>query len=171
MINGKWLMMNKALFLDRDGVINIDKNYVYKIEDVDFIDGIFEFCEYFQKKGFLLFIITNQAGIARGYYSVEEFKKLSGWMISVFRERGVTISKVYFCPHHPDITGPCDCRKPNPGMILSAAREFDLDLLQSVLVGNHESDLQAGENAGIIRNYIFSDSSDFLKIIGDYDSM
>lgn len=164
-------MKNKGLFLDRDGVINIDKNYVYKIEDVDFINGIFEFCEYFQQKGFLLFIITNQAGIARGYYGIEEFQRLSDWMISVFRERGITISKVYFCPHHPDITGPCDCRKPNPGMILRAAQEFDLDLPESVLVGNHRSDLQAGENAGIGRNYIFSEPSDFLKIIKDYESM
>ncbi len=155
---------NKALFLDRDGVVNIDKNYVYKIEDIDFLDGIFEFCEHFQQRGFLIFIITNQAGIARGYYSVEDFRLLSEWMVSEFRERGITISKIYCCPHHPDITGPCECRKPNPGMILKAAREYNLDLSESVLIGNNESDIKAGENAGISRNYYFNVPSDFKKI-------
>lgn len=158
-------MKNKALFLDRDGVVNIDKNYVFKIEDFDFIDGIFEFSKYFHQKGFLIFIITNQAGIARGYYNVEDFLRLSDWMISVFRKKMIPVSKIYFCPHHPEITGPCNCRKPNPGMILRAAEEYDLDLSESILIGNHQSDLRAGENAGIIRNYLFNDSSDFNKII------
>jgi len=156
---------HKALFLDRDGVVNVDKNYVYRIEDVDFLDGIFEFCEYFQQKGFLIFIVTNQAGIARGYYNIEDFQMLSDWMISVFKQKMITITKIYFCPHHPDITGPCECRKPNPGMILRAAEEYRLDLSGSVLVGNHESDIKAGENAGIIRNYVFNEPSDFKKII------
>jgi D-glycero-D-manno-heptose 1,7-bisphosphate phosphatase len=162
---GKINKKNKALFLDRDGVVNIDKNYVYRVEDIDFIDGIFEFCDYFQKKGYLIFIITNQAGIARGYYSVEDFRLLSDWMVSVFKERAITISKIYFCPHHPEITGPCNCRKPNPGMILKAAEEYDLDLSESILIGNHQSDILAGGNAGIIRNYLFNDPSDFKKVI------
>lgn len=157
-------MKNKALFLDRDGVVNIDKNYVFKIEDFDFIDGIFEFSRYFHQKGFLIFIITNQAGIARGYYNIEDFLRLSDWMISVFGKEMIPVSKIYFCPHHPEITGPCDCRKPNPGMILKAAEEYDLDLSESILIGNHRSDLLAGENAGILRNYLFNDSSDFNKI-------
>jgi D-glycero-D-manno-heptose 1,7-bisphosphate phosphatase len=159
------LKKNKALFLDRDGVINAEKNYVSKKEDFEFIEGIFEFCSFFQKKGYLIFVITNQAGIARGYYTESDFKILSDWMVSEFIQRDIHISKVYYCPHHPDITGLCDCRKPNPGMILQAAKEFDLNLSESILIGDHESDLKAGEIAGITRNYIFHESSDFKKIV------
>ena len=110
-------------------------------------------------------MITNQAGIARGFYTENEFKVLSDWMVSQFEQRNILISKVYYCPHHPDITGPCDCRKPEPGMILKAAGEFYLDLSESFLVGDHESDLKAGENAGIPKNYLFSGEADFDKII------
>jgi D-glycero-alpha-D-manno-heptose 1-phosphate guanylyltransferase len=156
---------NKALFLDRDGVINKEKNYVSRIEDFEFINGIFGFCEHFQRKGYLIFVITNQAGIAKGFYSTEDFTVLTDWMVSQFEKRNILLSKVYYCPHHPDITGPCDCRKPNPGMILQAAGEFDLNLSESILVGDYESDLKAGANAGILKNYLFHDSSDFEKII------
>lgn len=141
--------MNKALFLDRDGVINVEKNYVYRIEDFEFIDGIFELCHKYINDGFLIFVITNQAGIAKGFYSVDDFLKLTDWMIAQFRGKGVALKKVYYCPHHPDNNVPCECRKPNPGMILQAANEFDLDLSQCVLIGDKESDLQAGRNAGI----------------------
>src|ERR1035437_3089455 len=140
---------NKALFLDRDGVINKEKNYVCKIDDFEFIDGIFSFCEHFQRKGYLIFVITNQAGIARGLYRTDDYLILTEWMISQFELKNIHLSKVYFCPHHPDITGHCDCRKPNPGMILQAAEEFDLNLKESILVGDYENDLKAGENAGI----------------------
>jgi D-glycero-D-manno-heptose 1,7-bisphosphate phosphatase len=157
--------MNKALFLDRDGVVNIDKNYVHKTEEVEFISGIFEFCRFFQEKDYLIFIITNQAGIARGFYTIDDFHQLSDWMAEEFQKRGVRISKTYFCPHHPEITGPCDCRKPQPGMLLQASREFDLDLTDSILIGNNESDIKAGENAGLRKNYLFTTSTDFQKII------
>jgi len=163
-------MGNKALFLDRDGVINKEKNYVFKIEDFEFIDGIFEFCEYFQHKGYLIFVITNQAGIARGFYTIEDFSALTEWMVAQFALKNIQLSKVYFCPHHPDITGPCDCRKPNPGMILEAAKEFDLNLMESILVGDYEHDLKAGENAGIVKNYLFRDKADFGKIIAIEES-
>ena len=141
--------MNKALFLDRDGVINVEKNYVYRIEDFEFIDGIFELCHKYIDEGFLILVITNQAGIAKGFYSVDDFLKLTDWMIAQFQKQGITIKKVYYCPHHPDVNVSCECRKPNPGMILQAANEFDLDLSQCVLIGDKESDLQAGRNAGI----------------------
>ena len=157
---------NKALFLDRDGVINKEKNYVFKIEDFEFIDGIFDFCEYFLRKDYLIFVITNQAGIARGFYTPDDYSTLTDWMVAQFSKRNIYISKVYHCPHHPDITGPCDCRKPNPGMILQAAEEFNLDLKDSVLVGDYEHDLKAGENAGILKNYLFRDQEDFDRIIG-----
>ena len=147
-------MMNKALFLDRDGVINKEKNYLYKIEDFEFIDGVFETCKYFQDNGYLIIVITNQAGIARGKYTEDDYQTLTNWMIKEFEKNNIKISKVYYCPHHPDFSGDCECRKPNPGMILQAKKDFDIDLSQSILVGDKNSDIEAGINAGIKMNYL-----------------
>ena len=146
--------MNKALFLDRDGVINKEKNYLYKIEDFEFIDGVFETCKYFQDNGYLIIVITNQAGIARGKYTEDDYQTLTNWMIKEFEKNNIKISKVYYCPHHPDFSGDCECRKPNPGMILQAKKFFDIDLSQSILVGDKNSDIEAGINAGIKINYL-----------------
>ena len=144
--------MNKAVFLDRDGVVNVEKNYVYKIEDFEFIPSIFDLCRKYQQENYLLFIITNQAGIARGYYTEADYLILTDWMIEQFRKKGIIITKAYFCPHHPEFTGECECRKPNPGMILKAAKEFDIDLSKSVLIGDKESDMEAGRRAGVSVN-------------------
>ena len=141
--------MNKALFLDRDGVINVEKNYVSRSEDFEFIKGIFELCKKYSDEGYYILIITNQAGIAKGYYTEDDFLKLTGWMTEQFLGRGIIIAKVFYCPHHPDITGPCRCRKPEPGMIIDAVKEFDLDISECVLIGDKESDLEAGRRAGI----------------------
>ena len=149
--------MNKALFLDRDGVINVDTNYVHRIEDFVFTDQIFELCREYLKKGFIIIVITNQAGIARKYYSEEDFNILTDWMILEFEKRDIKIEHVYFCPHHPLITGDCNCRKPNPGMILEAAAEYDIDLSSSVLIGDKETDLEAGRRAGVARNMLITD--------------
>lgn len=154
--------MTPALFLDRDGVINVEKNYVYKIEDFEFIHSVFCICEHFQQKGFKIFIITNQAGIARGYYAEKDFIRLTKWMEGEFLKKGIVITKTYFCPHHPEITGECYWRKPNPGMILQAQKEFNLDLKNSVLIGDKQSDLDAGKNAGIEKNYFVDE---FLSIM------
>jgi D-glycero-D-manno-heptose 1,7-bisphosphate phosphatase len=144
--------MNKALFLDRDGVINVDKVHVYLKEDFEFSEGIFNLVRKYADTGYLIIVITNQSGIAKGVYSEKEYFDLTEWMIGQFRKEAITISKVYHCPHHPDITGPCNCRKPEPGMILNAIRDFDLDISQCVLIGDNESDLKAGRNAGIPEN-------------------
>ncbi len=146
--------MNKALFLDRDGIINIDHGYVHKIEDFEFVDGIFDLCRLAVAKGYQIFVITNQAGIARGFYDKTTFEKLSQWMVNAFAEQGITIAKVYYCPHHPskgvnEFVKSCDCRKPAPGMILKAEEEFSVDLPNSVFVGDKVSDMQAAINAGI----------------------
>lgn len=146
--------MNKALFLDRDGVINKEKNYLYKIEDFEFIDGVFETCKYFQDREYLIVIITNQAGIARGKYTEVEYQILTNWMINEFEKKGIKISKVYHCPHHPEFSAECECRKPKPGMILLAQKEFNIDLRQSILVGDKNSDIEAGINAGVGMNYL-----------------
>ncbi len=143
---------NKALFLDRDGTLNVEKNYVYKIEDFEFIDGIIELIKTYQEKGFLIFIITNQAGIARGYYTEQDYQILTNWMINELKTYGIKIAKVYHCPHHPKVTGECDCRKPSPGMILKAINEFNINPSKSVLIGDKKSDILAGENAGIGEN-------------------
>lgn len=148
--------MNKALFLDRDGVVNKEKNYLYKIEDFEFIDGVFETCKYFQDRGYLIIIITNQAGIARGKYTEEDFEILTKWMKKEFNNENIKISKVYHCPHHPDFNGECECRKPKSKMILDAQKEFDIDLENSILVGDKNSDIEAGINAGVKLNYMIT---------------
>lgn len=155
---------HKALFLDRDGTVNIEKNYVYKIEDFEFQPGIFDLIQSYQKEGYLIFIITNQSGIAREIYSENDYLQLTNWMLGQFAEEGIMIEKVYHCPHHPDITGPCLCRKPNPGMILEAIETFGIDPKQSVLIGDSERDLQAGQRAGIGKNiYIQHLLKDIIK--------
>ena len=141
--------MNKALFIDRDGVINVDKVHVFSREDFEFTVHIFDICRKYEDYGYLIIVITNQAGIAKGLYSEEDYQNLTTWMIEQFKIRGITISKVYHCPHFPEITGQCDCRKPQPGMLLQAIDEFDLDISECILIGDKESDLEAGRRAGI----------------------
>jgi D-glycero-D-manno-heptose 1,7-bisphosphate phosphatase len=141
--------MNKALFLDRDGVINVDKDYVYLIEHFEFTEGIFDLCRKYASEGYKIIVITNQAGIARGYYTEEDFRHITEWMLELFNQEGVRIDKVYHCPHHPEVEGPCECRKPNPGMLLQAINEFDLDITRCILIGDKETDLEAGRRAGI----------------------
>jgi len=141
--------MNKALFIDRDGVINVDKVHVSRKEDFEFKSGIFDLCRSYLDKGYHIIVITNQAGIAKGLYSETDFLRLTSWMVKQFDKQGIKISKVYHCPHHPDFTGLCECRKPNPGMILQAKKDFDLDIEQCILIGDKESDLEAGRRAGI----------------------
>jgi D-glycero-D-manno-heptose 1,7-bisphosphate phosphatase len=141
--------MNKALFLDRDGVINVDNGHTHLKEEFEFSEGIFELCRKYSDAGYLIIVVTNQAGIAKGYYTEADFLILTDWMVEQFHMKGLNISKVYYCPHHPDITGYCQCRKPNPGMILQAVKEFNLDILECILIGDKVSDLEAGRNAGI----------------------
>lgn len=138
-------MKRKALFLDRDGVINTDKKYVCKVEDFEFCDGIFELCRYFLQKDYLLFVITNQSGIARGYYTEEDFFKLCEYMLAEFKTRNINFSKIYHCPHLEN----CECRKPKPGMFLKAKDEFQIDMENSIFIGDNLSDMQAGLNAKI----------------------
>ena len=142
----------KALFLDRDGTINVEKNYVYKIEDFEFQPGIFDLIRAYQTNGFLIFVLTNQSGISRGFYSEEDFEILNRWMIEQFNSERIKITKVYYCPHHPEITGSCKCRKPKAGMIEEAIKQFNISAVNSVLIGDKKRDILAGENAGIGKN-------------------
>jgi len=146
-----------ALFLDRDGVINVEKKYVWRIADFEFVPGIFELCRAARALGLLPIVVTNQAGIGRGYYTEEDFLKLTAWMLDTFRTQGIHIGRVYHCPYHPTegighYRRESPDRKPNPGMILKAQEDFGLDLSRSVLVGDKDSDIAAGRAAGVAYN-------------------
>ncbi len=162
-------MVNKALFLDRDGVINVDSAYVYQPQKFIFVEGIFDLCRYFVKQGYRLFIITNQAGIGRGFYSEADFKQLMAWVSEEFAKQKLVIEKSYYCPHHPTAgigyyKINCDCRKPEAGMLLVAAQEFNLDLSESLLIGDKISDIEAGKKAGLKKNYLIKS-----RYQADYD--
>jgi D-glycero-D-manno-heptose 1,7-bisphosphate phosphatase len=150
----------KAVFLDRDGVINYDDGHTYRIEDFHLMDGVIDALRYFQESGYLLVVITNQAGIAKGLYTEEDFFKLNQYMLDLFMELGININGVYFCPHHPNgvvekYIQECACRKPQPGMILKAIEELNIDPKHSILIGDKESDIEAGVNSGIPRERMF----------------
>ncbi len=162
----------RALFLDRDGVVNVDKGYVHRVEGFEFIEGIFDLCRIAQSLGYKLILVTNQAGIARGHYREEDFHSLNQWMLDCFRQQGVDIARVYYCPYHP-VHGigmyrrESNCRKPNPGMILKARADFDLDLVASILVGDKETDIEAGERAGVGYNILIDPSKNFCGTRAD----
>ncbi|EIJ67346.1 D-glycero-beta-D-manno-heptose 1,7-bisphosphate 7-phosphatase [Pasteurella bettyae] len=145
--------MKKAIFLDRDGTINIDHGYVYQIDDFEFIEGSIEALKELKQMGYLLVLVTNQSGIARGYYSEEQFLTLTEWMDWSLADREVDFDGIYYCPHHPEGKGEyrqvCDCRKPQPGMLLQAIKDLKIDPSQSFMVGDKIEDLQAGNSAHI----------------------
>lgn len=147
-------MKKKAIFLDRDGTINIDKHYMYKIEDFEFVDGAVEGLKILNEMGYILIVVTNQGGIGRGLFSEEDTEKLNNFMVEELYKKGIEIKKCYYCPHHPEkglgkYKVDCSCRKPNPGMILQGAEEFDIDLENSYMIGDKFIDAQAGLNAGV----------------------
>lgn len=147
-------MKTKALFLDRDGVINVDTHYLHTKEECIFIEGIFDVCRKYISKGFTIFIVTNQSGIARGLFSESTFLDFMKWMKQRFLEEQIVIEHVYYCPHHPDITGDCLCRKPHPGMLLQAQKDYTIDMGQSVMIGDSQRDIQAAIDAKVGTQYL-----------------
>ncbi|WEJ71904.1 HAD family hydrolase [Pseudomonas sp. PSE14] len=146
--------MNKALFLDRDGVINVDYGYVYQKENFTFNPDIFQLVHKARERGYLVIIVTNQAGIGRGYYSEEDFLELMDWVSIQFNLNSGRIDKTYYCPFHPkhgvgNYLKDSFFRKPNPGMLLEAEREFSIDMKQSLMIGDNPSDMEAGFAAGV----------------------
>lgn len=143
-----------ALFLDRDGVINVDHGYVHRPDQVEFCDGIFDLVRAARERGLAVVVVTNQAGIGRGHYSERDFEMLCDWMHRRFAAADAPLDRFYHCPDHP-VHGigryrrESDWRKPGPGMLLQAARDLGLDLPASVLVGDKETDIQAGLRAGV----------------------
>ncbi len=145
--------MNKAVFLDRDGTINVEKNYLHKIEEFEFIPGVMEGLKYLQDAGFILVVITNQSGIGRGYYSEKDFMTLNEWMLKKLKDNGLEISGVYYCPHLPDAKLEryrkyCNCRKPALGLFYRAIEELDIDIDKSFAIGDKIRDLMICEESG-----------------------
>jgi len=151
----------KAVFLDRDGVINVDHGYVSRSEEFCFAPGAVEGMRLFQNAGYRLIVITNQSGIARGFYTEQDYELLTTHIHTELAHAGVSLSAVYHCPHLPDAAvdayrRDCDCRKPGPGMIRRAVRDLGIDLSQSILVGDKDSDIAAGRAAGVRACYLIA---------------
>jgi D-glycero-D-manno-heptose 1,7-bisphosphate phosphatase len=167
-------MQQRALFLDRDGVINVNHDYVHRRENFEFVEGIFDLARAANAQQYKLVVITNQAGIGRGLYSEQQFHQLTDWMCDQFASQRAPIARVYFSPFHPtegrgeykkdDVS-----RKPRPGMVLQAQREFNLDLESSILIGDKASDIQAGVAAGVGCNILFSQEN-FAELVGRISS-
>jgi D-glycero-D-manno-heptose 1,7-bisphosphate phosphatase len=147
--------MTAALFLDRDGVINVDHGYVHRPDQVEWVAGIFDLAKAAVAQNLKPIIVTNQAGIGRGYYAESDFHELMAWMRAEFAAHAAHVTDIYFCPDHPDGLGEykkiSDRRKPAPGMLLEAARDHGLDLANSWIIGDHLTDMQAGKSAGLSR--------------------
>ena len=160
--------MDKAIILDRDGVINYDPGYVHKIEDFRLYPNAIKSLQLL--KNFKLFIITNQSGIGRGFYTLEDFEKFNNHLIDLLEKNNITIEKTYVCPHHPDKE--CDCRKPNVKFIKEIEKEFNIDLKNSWVIGDHPHDVEMGKNAGCKTIYVFTGHGekhkDKLKIKPDF---
>jgi D-glycero-D-manno-heptose 1,7-bisphosphate phosphatase len=149
------LDLKRAVFLDRDGTINEEKDYLHRIEDFEFIPGASEAIRRLKKAGFLVIVVTNQSGVARGYYTLDDVKILHRYMLRELEAAGASVDGIYVCPHHPvegvgEYLRECDCRKGRPGMLLRAAEEHGIDLSRSFMIGDKAADVEAGEAAGCL---------------------
>jgi len=158
----------KAIFLDRDGVLNREMgDYVCKLEDFHVLEQNIEPLKTLQDKGYLLIVATNQGGLAKGWYTEEELAKMHNQLREVYKAHGVEFTDIFYCPHHPDFTGDCDCRKPKPGMLLRGIAKYNIDPALSYFIGDRERDIEAGTAAGVKGILINSDQpiSDVLDLI------
>ena len=151
------MILNKAAFIDRDGVINKDYGYVHEWKDFEFCDGVFEGLKRLIELGYIIIIITNQSGIARGLFTEYQYKKLTANMINFLKQKNINITAIYHCPHHPDYSNNfstvCNCRKPKPGLFIKASKEFNISMKHSIAIGDSERDLVAAKLAGIKNRY------------------
>lgn len=153
-----------ALFLDRDGVVNVNHGYVHTADRTQWLPGIFDLCAAGRRAGYLLVVVTNQAGIARGYYSEEQFLEYTRWVHGEFAARGVPLDATVYCPHHPsagvgELCVDCGCRKPRPGMFEAASSLFGIDLDRSLVVGDQETDLIAASRAGVHNGFLVEEGA------------
>jgi D-glycero-D-manno-heptose 1,7-bisphosphate phosphatase len=144
-------MRKSALFLDRDGVVNKNHGYVFEISKFEFCTGIFEICSIAQDAKMPIVIVTNQSGIGRGYFSEEDYLSLTDWMISEFNKQGISIDQVLYAPENPETNSNSlpERRKPSPVMILEAGEALGINLAESILIGDKESDMIAAQRGGI----------------------
>jgi D-glycero-D-manno-heptose 1,7-bisphosphate phosphatase len=168
-------MKARALFLDRDGVINHEVGYLHRSEEVRFVEGIFSLCRAARSLGYKLVVVTNQSGIARGFYSTEQFEQLMSWFRVQFEREQAPLDAVYHCPFHPDhgvgeFRREHEDRKPGPGMLLRAARDLDLDLERSILIGDRCSDIAAANAAGLRQAFLLA-GTETTTCPGDYQSI
>jgi D-glycero-D-manno-heptose 1,7-bisphosphate phosphatase len=138
--------MNRAVFLDRDGTLIVEKNYLHKIEDVEFIPGVGTALAKLRKKGFLLILVTNQSGVSRGYFTMEDVQRVHRHIIAVLQKDGATLDGIYICPHQAEDN--CECRKPGTKLLQDAKEKFGIDLTRSFMVGDRELDVQLGQRVG-----------------------
>ena len=158
---------NKAVFLDRDGVLNHEMgDYIRRFEDFIILDN-FDALKTLQERGYLLIVATNQGGLAKGWYTEDELARMHDSLKQMYKERGVEIKDIFYCPHHPDFTGDCDCRKPKPGLLLQGIEKYDLDPSKSYFIGDRERDIEAATAAGVTGILIDSDQplSEVLDLI------
>lgn len=160
----------RALLLDRDGVINIDKHYVYRVTDCEFVPSIFKLARLAKLRGYKLIVVTNQSGIARGLFTEREYYSLRDYIHACFKQQGCSLDGEYYCPYHTEGYGSYKRfsydRKPNPGMLLRAAEEHYLDLAHSILVGDHLSDVEAGARAGVGLRFLVNERT--LSLVGRF---
>jgi histidinol-phosphate phosphatase family protein len=138
--------MNRAIFLDRDGTLIVEKNYLHKIEDVEFIPGAGKALARLRKKGFLLILVTNQSGVGRGYFTMEDVQRVHRHLLAALQQDGATLDGIYICPHQPEDN--CQCRKPKTKLVEDATEKFGIDLSKSFLIGDRELDVQLAQRTG-----------------------
>jgi len=151
-------MATPAVFLDRDGVLNVDAGYVSRVEEFCFVEGVFASLRAMQAAGFRLIVVTNQSGIGRGYFTEEQFRRLTDWMMLRLMQQQVQLTAVYHCPHAPQAS--CECRKPAPGLILRAAEDHGIDLRRSWLIGDRDRDIAAAQRAGVANTILLCERNE-----------
>ncbi len=167
--------MIKAIFLDRDGVINEDNGYTYKIDDFKLLKGVIQGLKAFKKLDYEIIIVTNQAGIARGLFSVDDFRKFMKHLIKTLNENKIQVLDYFFCPHHPEgkielYSIKCSCRKPNIGMLVEAKEKYNIDFSKSIIIGDKESDILAGKKAGLLSDILITNDSSIQNSHASYQA-
>ena len=164
------MTLQAAAFIDRDGVLNVDHGYIYRVQDFQWLPGAIDALALLQRAGYALVVVTNQSGVARGLYTLADVERLHAHLRADLQAHGVQLTGIYACPHHPQGVVPeyridCNCRKPQPGLIEAAAREHGLDLPSSLLFGDKASDIEAGRRAGVGRSWLVGAGSSLLDVV------